>query len=191
MLGAIPNPKKSFDLDFVSQEVYEKIKYLPLLTKFKQFSKNDVLRTYRFEATEFLSFGVYADITISSISETKTKIEIEIVRKIGSFDKSYEVTEANQHIVTISEAISKCIILTPDQVEGLEKGIIEKEEKEKNKKWHEDGMIVFLLLVLFAPLGIILMWRNGNYSVFVRIIMTFVSLFMGIVWYGLSVALGG
>lgn len=55
MIGVIPNPKKSFDLDFSSQDVFEKTKYLSLLTKYKFNSRNDILKTYRFEAAEFLS----------------------------------------------------------------------------------------------------------------------------------------
>lgn len=41
MTGAIPNPKKSFDIDFDSKEVFEKTQYLPLITKFKFTSKKN------------------------------------------------------------------------------------------------------------------------------------------------------
>jgi hypothetical protein len=176
MIGAIPNPKKSFDIDFNSKEVFEKTQYLPLITKFKFHSKNEVLKTYRFESLEFLSFGVWVDISISSITEEKSKVEIEILRKIGAFDKSYEVSEAGRHIVELSEGITKCIVLTPEQIETIQKGIIEAQNKEANRKWHEWGISVAWLLFLFPPLGIILMWKNGNFHWFFRIILTFVSL---------------
>lgn len=74
-------------------------------------SKNDVLKTFRFEATELLSFGVYIDISISSISDTKSKIEIEISRKIGAFDQSYEIANANDHITKITTILSECLVL--------------------------------------------------------------------------------
>lgn len=176
MIGAIPNPKKSFDIDFDSKEVFEKTQYLPLITKFKFTSKNEVLKTYRFESFEFLSFGVYVDVSISSISEGRSKVEIEILRKIGAFDKSYEVSEAGRHIVEISEAISKCIVLNTEQVETLQKGIVEAQNLEANRKWHEWGIAVAWLLFIFPPLGIILMWKNGNFHWFFRIVLTFVSL---------------
>lgn len=176
MIGAIPNPKKSFDIDFDSKEVFEKTQYLPLITKFKFTSKNEVLKTYRFESFEFLSFGVYVDVSISSISEGRSKVEIEILRKIGAFDKSYEVSEAGRHIVEISEGISKCIVLNVEQIETLQKGIVEAQNAEANKKWHQDWIYVAWLLFIFPPLGIYLMWKNGNSNWFFRIILTFVSL---------------
>lgn len=176
MIGAIPNPKKSFDIDFDSKDVFEKTQYLPLITKFRFNSKNEVLKTYTFESFEFLSFGVYVDVSISSITEGKTKIEIEIRRKIGAFDKSYEVSEAGRHIVEISEGISKCIVLTAEQIETLQKGIVEAQNAEVNKKWHQDWIYVAWLLFILPPLGIYLMWRNGKPNWFFRIILTFVSI---------------
>lgn len=183
MIGAIPNPKKSFDIDFNSKDVFEKTQYLPLITKFRFNSKNEVLKTYTFESFEFLSFGVYVDVSISSITEGRTKIEIEIRRKIGAFDKSYEVSEASRHIVEISEGISKCIVLTAEQIETLQKGIVEAQNVEANKKWHEDGWAVLFLLSFIPPLGIILMWKNGNYHWFIRIILTSYSMMIGLFLY--------
>lgn len=155
MIGAIPNPKKSFDIDFDSKGVFEKIQYLPLITKFKFNSKNEVLKTYTFESFEFLSFGVYVDVSISSITEGKTKIEIEIRRKIGAFDKSYEVSEAGRHIVEISEGISKCIVLSAEQIEILQKGIEETQNLKianSDKKWYKKKrywVLIILLILLF------------------------------------------
>lgn len=121
MLGAIPNPKKSFDVDYNCQKIVDTIQYIPLInSKYKFTSKNDVLKTYRFEALEFLSLGVYVDINISSISDSKTKIEVEVSRKIGAFDQSFEVSKANDHISVIATLISECITLTSDQIQDLE-----------------------------------------------------------------------
>jgi hypothetical protein len=164
MIGAIPNPKKSFDIDFDSKEVFEKTQYLTKITKFKFHSKNEVLKTYRFESLEFLSFGVWVDISISSIAEGKTKIEIEVLRKIGAFDKSYEVSEAGRHIVEISEAISKCIVLTAEQVETFEKGAIraqvvanEMAASKANRKWYEKKRYV-IPIILFIILFFLSKW---------------------------------
>ena len=121
MLGAIANPKKSFEIDFNSQKIIDTIQYIPLKNnKYKFTSKNDILKNYRFEALEFLSLGVFIDISINSIAESKTKIEIEVSRKIGAFDQSYEISQANGHISEIATLISECITLTPSQINELE-----------------------------------------------------------------------
>ena len=121
MLGAIPNPKKSIEIDFSIDKITSTIEYLPLKNgKYKFTSKNEVLKTYRFEALEFLSLGVYIDISLSSINDTKSKIDIEVLRKVGAFDQSYEVTKANEHISTIATLISECIVLTTEEIQNLE-----------------------------------------------------------------------
>lgn len=164
MIGAIPNPKKSFDIDFDSKEVFEKAQYLPLITKFRFNSKNEVLKTYTFESFEFLSFGVYVDVSISSITEGKSKIEIEIRRKIGAFDKSYEVSEAGRHIVEISEGISKCIVLTAEQIEIFENQanraqVLSNEiaAAKANRKWYFKKRFV-IPIILFIILFFLSKW---------------------------------
>jgi hypothetical protein len=127
MLGAIPNPKKSIEIDFSIDKITSTIEYIPLKnSKYKFTSKNEVLKTYRFEALEFLSLGVYIDISLSSISDTKSKIDIEVLRKVGAFDKTYEVSKANEHITAIATLISECIVLTAEEIQNLE-------EQRKNK----------------------------------------------------------
>ena len=151
MLGAIPNPKKSFDVDFSSQKIIDTIQYIPLRNnKYKYTSKNDILKTYRFEALEFLSLGVYVDISISSITETRSKIEIEVSRKIGAFDQSFEVAKANDHISLIATLISECISLTPSQINELEL-------KKKNiplEKPAQSKTTMILVTLFFGGFGI-------------------------------------
>jgi hypothetical protein len=121
MLGAIPNPKKTLEIDFNVEQITSTIIFIPLKDSTYSFtSKNDVLKTFRFEAMEFLSLGVYIDISISSISETKSKIEIEVSRKIGAFDQSFEVSKANDHIAKIATLMSQCLVLTPSEIKALE-----------------------------------------------------------------------
>ena len=82
MIGAIPNPKKNITIDFPIKKLKDTILFIPLTKdkKYKITSKNDVLNLYTFEATEFLSLGVYIDISLSEVSENKTSIEITTVR---------------------------------------------------------------------------------------------------------------
>ena len=121
MIGAIPNPKKTLEIDFSVEQITSTIIFIPLKdNKYKFTSKNDILKTFRFEAMEFLSLGVYIDISVSSISDTKCKIEIEVSRKIGAFDQSYEVSKANDHIANIATLMSECVVLTPIEIKDLE-----------------------------------------------------------------------
>ena len=143
MIGALPNPKKTITIDFPISKLNQTIVLIPLKDKTYKFtSKNDVFNLYTFEATELLSLGVFIDISLSEISENKTTIEIEIRRKIGVFDKSHEINNANTHISKILELISLCVTLTDEKIESLTKitstnqiqlnGFITKEENTKN-----------------------------------------------------------
>lgn len=121
MLGAIPNPKKSFELDFDHKSVMNSFTFIPVLnTKYKFLSGNDLLKTYRFEALEFLSLGIYADLTVNSISDNKSRIEIEISRKIGAFDQAHEVSKANDHINVLATLITQSLQLSPEQKEQMQ-----------------------------------------------------------------------
>jgi hypothetical protein len=122
MIGAVPNPKKTLEIDFSIDQIKKTIIFIPLKnTKYKLFQKNEILNQYTFEALEFLSLGVYIDINLSAISDTKSKVDIEVRRKVGAFDKSHEVTAANEHIQKLINAISECLILTDEQIIELEK----------------------------------------------------------------------
>jgi hypothetical protein len=133
MIGAIPNPKKSFQVEKPITEVNLAIEHLPLFTKkYKIFKSNKALNLFTFEATELLSLGVYIDINCSSLNEFKTDLTIEIRRKVGSFNQPHEVTLANSHISNITELISQSV--------GTDSAIrVEKFEKiEALKKQNEE-----------------------------------------------------
>jgi|LakMenE01Jun11ns_1017448.scaffolds.fasta_scaffold9565736_2 hypothetical protein len=151
MLGAIPNPKKSFELDFDTQRIMDSLKFIPALnTKYKFSSSNDLLKTYRFEALEFLSLGIYADITVNSISESKSRIEIEISRKVGAFDQAHEVSKANDHITVLATLITRCLQLTPEQQQQIQvQAVNPSAEKPVQSKW-----TMVLITLLFGSFGI-------------------------------------
>ncbi len=116
MIGAIPNPKKTVSVEFpinVIKEAVLNVREVDI--QYKLTSSNELMNLYTYQASEFLSLGVYVDINLSKISESKTDINIEVRRKIGSFDKSYEVTQANQHIEKLLSLITKAIQLTEEQ----------------------------------------------------------------------------
>ena len=110
MLGAIPNPKKSLQIERPISEVRDAVKDILLFSnKYTWFKLNDVFNEYTLDAVELLSLGVYIDITCASITDNRTEVKIELRRKLGSFNQGHEVTLANQHIVTITDLLSKSI----------------------------------------------------------------------------------
>jgi hypothetical protein len=156
MLGAIPNPKKNITIDFPIKKLKDTILFIPLTKdkKYKFTSKNDILNVYTFEATEFLSLGVYIDISLSEVSENRTSIEIEVRRKVGAFDQAHEVSNANQHITKILELISLCVNLTDEKIAKLNENVTSSSTNQNNK-----GCSVLILLILGSGatgLGLIL-----------------------------------
>ena len=108
--GMLPNPKKIITVPLPIEKVSEIINnFLPILNSIKSgytlTSKSDLYNQWTFEKLELLSLGVYIDISLEEVSADKTKIEIEVKRKIGSFDKSFEVQLAGEHIANILKSI--------------------------------------------------------------------------------------
>jgi hypothetical protein len=160
MLNAIPNPQKSFQIEKSTSEVNEALKNLCLYTKeYKIFKENELLSLYIYEASEFLSLGVYIDVNFSSASENKTEVKIEVRRKVGTFNQSFEVTQANQHLIKIADLLS--LSLKSDHSIILEKQAKEKEERrlkdEKANEWAKEHPILMglaIVLVSACAIGI-------------------------------------
>ena len=74
--------------------------------KYDFHNKNDIMNIFRFSAFEFLSVGVWIDISLVEVNSTTTSITIEIIRKVGSFDQPHEVSNAMRHLSTIINIIS-------------------------------------------------------------------------------------
>jgi len=109
-LFAIPNPKKNFAVDFPLETIKDAVKAIPLInSKYKYTNSNEIFNQYTFEAYEFLSLGVYIDFNLNSINENKTEITIELRRKVGSFNESHEVTNANKHLTELVNIMAQAI----------------------------------------------------------------------------------
>ncbi len=145
IIGTIPNPKKSFDIDFNSQKIIDSLKYIPLISAdYELISKNDVLKTYRFVHVHFFGKGMSIDINISSISESKSKIELEVFDKYGAFNEHSGIQAANEHIDTLSNLISQCIVLSPSQINEIESRQRDEElKKQKESKSQSKGSMIF------------------------------------------------
>jgi hypothetical protein len=155
-LFAIPNPKKTFSVDYSIDKVKKAVLAIPFIDKKYKYTKsNDVLNQHTLEALEFLSLGVFIDFNLSSISENKTEITVEIRRKVGSFDQSHEITNANKHIEAIVDNLSKGITLTDVDIENLkkaesDKAVVQKEkEKHANKRSLIIGAVIILVIIIF------------------------------------------
>ena len=118
MIGVIPNPKKVFTIPFSISETYNALKSIPNLnTKYSLNKLNETFNSCVFETTELLSLGVYIDFNLNEISENKTEVTIEVRRKLGSFDKSHEVTLANNHIADLVDTLSNIVGKTDAEIQ--------------------------------------------------------------------------
>ena len=121
MSFGIPNPTKKVTVNFPIDVVKKAVKNFPLCnSKYNFFEEHEVMNTYIFEALEFLSLGVYIDVCLNEISETKTEINIEVRRKLGAFDEWYEVSKAGRHINSLLTNISN-LLEHPELVTELQR----------------------------------------------------------------------
>ncbi|GEC78152.1 hypothetical protein [Flavobacterium aquatile] len=179
---AIPNPKKTTQVDFPIDRVKFSVLNINLENNKYKFTKaNEIFNQYTYEATEFLSLGVFIDINLNKISEEKTEITVEIRRKLGTFDQSFEVTKANEHLVKIFDCIANLTTKTPEEIENLKNTQIAKvtaknsspnktkntsnfnqESHSTNNKWYEKTGLVIFLCIIFFPVGLYALWKNSS-----------------------------
>jgi len=144
MIGAISNPTKKVVIDFSIDQVKTGIKKISqVYKKYKLEKENPMFNQYTFEASEFLSLGVYIDINLTQISETRTEINIEVRRKLGAFDTWVEVQNANEHLQKLIDGLST-VLTTPD-------GQIK--EKKETPTWVTVLGIIVALTILSGMLG--------------------------------------
>lgn len=154
MLGAIPNPKRTQSLDFSIQQINLAIDRVSKFSKKYKFTKsNPVFNQTTLEAFEFLSVGVFIDISLSSITDTKSEITIEVRRKIGSFDQSYEVTNANKHLENLFDLLAKVILLDDTKFNELV-------EEENNKVAEDKRATRYTILVILGITVVILFFLS-------------------------------
>jgi hypothetical protein len=150
MSGVIPNPKKTLEIDFSLNQIKNSIEYITFKnSKYKLFQKNDVINQYSFQGMEFLSLGVYIDINLTTVNENKTKIDIEVRRTMGAFDKPSEINKANDHIQNITKYISECVVLSNEELHQLKESTsTSNSDKRKGASW-KSAMIFIVSLIIF------------------------------------------
>jgi hypothetical protein len=114
----VANPRKEVTVNYSKQQVLDAIDNLTSNEYFKSFENFDeVLNTftYRFEKPISGLFKLFmrAEIEVTEISETKTKITIEISDWDNVLDDEYDVSSANILMKSILKTISQT--LNPNQ----------------------------------------------------------------------------
>lgn len=148
----IPNPKKTFTINADINKAMEIFNnFLPLVNSVKKgyqlTEKDELMNSFTFERTEFLSLGVFIDVQLTEVGD-KTQVDIEVRRKLGAFDQWHEVQLAGEHIKNFSKAISKG--MNPDTLEkskSLQKKTVTPQVEKK------EGISTFKL-VMFCLLGL-------------------------------------
>jgi len=157
MIGSIPNPKKTFIIPFAISKTFDAIQIITKLNKKYKLTKSNVaFNSATLEASELLSLGVYIDFNLTEISEMKTEVNIEVKRKLGSFDESHEVTYANEHISTLTDELSNALTKSDQEIESIKKSIVNEAIKNKdnsNKSWYNTSW-VWVWLFLFWPVAV-------------------------------------
>ena len=185
-LFAIPNPKKSVQVDFPVEVVKQSVKNINLINdKYKFTSSNEIFNQYTYEALEFLSLGVFIDINLNALNENKTEIVVEVRRKLGSFNQSHEVTKANEHLVKIFDAIAKLTGKTTAEIETLRSSKLppvravqsksyEADSFATTQAWYEKKWLVVLLCIVFFPVGLYALWKNSSIATGWKVAVTVV-----------------
>lgn len=167
---AIPNPKKSTQVDFPIERVKTSVLNIALINdKYKFSSSNEIFNQYTYEALEFLSLGVFIDINLNKLGEDKTEIIVEVRRKIGTFNQSHEVTNANNHLTKIYECIAKLTAMNVEEIQNLknQKNIQKtsiSDNTSEEKHWYDKTWLVIVLCIIFFPVGLYALWKNSSIS---------------------------
>jgi hypothetical protein len=110
MLLAVTIPQKEVIVDFNINDVKIALLKLPkMLNNCKIINQDDVFKKYDLQFTSFLSLGNKLSVTLTDLSEGKTKIIVDITRMIGTFNQSSEVTLANTDYTKMITALSKLL----------------------------------------------------------------------------------
>ena len=110
MLHAITIQPKEIIVDFNISEVKKAISKLPkMINNCTLLEQNDTFKKYDFQFTSFLSLGNKLSLTLTEISENKTKITTDTTRMMGTFNESNEVSAANNDYTTMINSLTKLL----------------------------------------------------------------------------------
>lgn len=149
MLNSIPNPTKSFSVNFSHNDVKQAMSnlstYLGMADApgYQVDHFDEMIGELRLRKTEFLSLGVVIVIHANMVNETTTNISIEVQRAIGTFDQRHEVTYANEHMNLVTQALSS-LLQNPSMDVNHNSFLLIKNRKADSKAfWSALGWIFF------------------------------------------------
>ena len=135
MIGAIPNPTRELTVPFTNDQVQTAMSNLSKFLigtevgNYIQHEYDGVIGQLELLKTEFLSLGVSIMVTANAINDKQTRVFIEVRRAVGSFDKSYEVSEAKRHIDKVVKGLST-LLSNPEAINEIS---VEKVQEESDK----------------------------------------------------------
>jgi hypothetical protein len=101
------NPKNQFVVDFNIEEVRTAVLRLDSLIGGCPVIMNDtVLNTVRLHRKGTLDLGYHVDFRFEQVSDTKTKVEIEVSRNLGTINTAAEVSISNNILKMVVEKFS-------------------------------------------------------------------------------------
>jgi hypothetical protein len=176
MSNPISTPTNTLLIDKPSADVNEAIAFIPALSsKYKLANANPALQMYTFSGEESSSAGVYIDVHCVLNKENMTEVTLAVRRKTGSFEKSSEVSMANQHLNTLVNLLSDSLRLEPDKKSRLlstrtneltagedraERAMAKMQTwKERNTFFNEQKWLVYLVSFLLLATVLYVLYR--------------------------------
>ena len=156
-VGAIPNPRKEITVKGTEEEVSNWLYKIPIYmhthikSGYIQQKLDEQIGRIEIGKTEFLSLGVNIIIDVNYKSEEATELCIEVQRTVGSFDRSAEISYANDHLNNTVQAIkyiSKNKEYNPERkINSVSNSSIDKSNEDSSLV---SGLVVFSILVILV-----------------------------------------
>ena len=110
MTGFVTNPTKTLQLEKPVTEIKSALRFISQLSpKYQLIRENRAMSLSTFEADEPFSAGVFIDVRYTKVSETRTQLQVEIYRKVGSFNANHNIAQAREHIANVLSLLSKSL----------------------------------------------------------------------------------
>lgn len=154
-VGAIPNPRREITVKGTEEEISKWLYKIPIYmdthikSGYIQQKLDEQIGRIEIGKTEFLSLGVNIVIDVNYMSEEASELCIEVQRTIGSFDRSAEISYANDHLNNTVQAIkyiSKNKEYNPEKkINSFSDNSIDKSNEDSSLI---GGLVVFSILVI-------------------------------------------
>jgi len=154
MIGAIPNPTRELTVPFANEQVQTAMSNLSKFLigtdvgNYVQQDYDSILGQLELSKTEFLSLGVSILVTSNSVNENQTKINIEVRRQVGSFDKSYEVSEAKRHLDKVVKGLST-LLSNPNAIDEISEETVQENSDKATSKSVGGFVLAAIAMVIY------------------------------------------